>query len=250
MKLTYVRKEDIPTIGIDQMKEIDELMIKEIGVSLIMMMENAGRSLAKVSRYLLGDSILNKNIVIFSGKGNNGGGVLAAARHLLGQGAKINIIIASQSDTLKEAPLEQLRILKNSEAVIGDIYNTPLEDMLRLVSNADLILDGLIGYNLTGDPQEPISDIIDFINNSNSLVLANDIPSGLNGDLGISYEPTIKATATVTLALPKHGVVKLVAKEYVGDLFVANLTVPQKVYSKLDINVPIFFDKNDIVKIV
>lgn len=77
------------------MREVDRLMVEEIGVSVPMMMENAGRNIAVLCRRLLGGSVANKLIVIMCGKGNNGGDGLAAGRHLVNFGAmKVPLLFA------------------------------------------------------------------------------------------------------------------------------------------------------------
>ncbi|MCA9382729.1 NAD(P)H-hydrate epimerase [Candidatus Dojkabacteria bacterium] len=250
MKIGYVNRSDIPAISVSQMKKIDRLMLEQIGVNIEMMMENAGRSLAEIARFMLDRSILNKNILIFAGKGNNGGGALAAARHLLDQGAKIDVYLSTELEKLNPATLKQAEILQKSGKNLEDFENGNLNEILRNISKADLIIDGLIGYGLNGDPKEPISDFIDFINNSKAKVLANDIPSGLNGDLGVAYDPCIKADATLTLALPKRGLYRSTADKYVGDLFVSSLTVPYNVYQHLGLELPIFYDLSEIVQIL
>jgi len=72
----------IPIISTNQMKQVDYLAVEKYGIQLIQMMENAGKSLAKLTKVLLGNSVLKKHIIVVAGKGNNGGGGLVAARHL------------------------------------------------------------------------------------------------------------------------------------------------------------------------
>ena len=85
----------IPAITTQQMIQVDRLMIEEYGIQLIQMMENAGKSLAELSRNLLGDDVQDKNIAVICGAGNNGGGGMVAARHLHNWGANILLKIAA-----------------------------------------------------------------------------------------------------------------------------------------------------------
>src|SRR5262249_58934756 len=77
----------VPWLSVEQMREVDRIMVEELGISLVRMMENAGRSLAQVARELLGGDIAGRSIVVLAGPGGNGGGGLGAARQLTGGGA-------------------------------------------------------------------------------------------------------------------------------------------------------------------
>ena len=102
---------NIPLLSTDQMVEVDRLMIEEYQISLVQMMENAGRNLAELARQMLGGTVAEKHIAVLSGAGNNGGGGLAAARHLHNWGAKIGLELAYDPARLKDVPARQWRIL-------------------------------------------------------------------------------------------------------------------------------------------
>ncbi len=65
-----------------QMREVDRLMVEEAGISLLQMMENAGRALALRARAMLGGDARGRRVQVLAGRGGNGGGGLAAARRL------------------------------------------------------------------------------------------------------------------------------------------------------------------------
>lgn len=239
----------IPAVTVAQMREVDRLMVEEIGVSILMMMENASRHIAVLSRRMLGGSVNNKNIVILCGKGNNGGDGLGAARHLINFGAKIVILLAANASQLRHDPNTQYNILKNINATVYEAADLTEGLAEKYVANASLIIDALLGYNAKGRPKEPIATFIKLSNQSQKPILAVDIPSGLNADTGEATDPTIKAAVTLTLALPKVGLLTEKAREYVGKLYVADLSVPKMVYNKLGINVPAFFAKEELVKV-
>jgi len=91
--------------------------------------------------------------------------------------------------------------------------------------------------------------IISAINSSPVQTLSIDIPSGLDGDTGLPHRPTVKATATLTLAMPKKGLLLLSAQKYIGELWVADLSIPQSVYQKLNIAANNVFEENSLYKI-
>lgn len=231
------------------MREVDRLMVEEIGVSILMMMENASRNIAILARKMLGGSVKGKNIVILCGKGNNGGDGLGAGRHLINFGAKVVILLAANASELRHDSHIQYEVLKNINATVyeaSDLVDGPAE---KYLTNASLIIDALLGYNAKGQPREPIATFIRIANQSQKPILAVDIPSGLNANTGETNGPTIKAAATLTLALPKVGLLTEKARGYVGKLYVADLSIPKMVYNKLGINVPVLFAKEELVKV-
>ncbi|HET8632337.1 MAG TPA: NAD(P)H-hydrate epimerase [Thermomicrobiales bacterium] len=229
----------IPTVSVDQMREVDRLMTEELGIGLLQMMENAGRALAAQARRLLGGDARGRRVVVLAGRGGNGGGGLAAARRLAIWGAEVAVILGQPRAALAAAPLRQLTTLEHMGAPVrGTEPAGAAEEALR---TADLVLDALLGYSLRGAPREPLAALIRAANASGARILALDLPSGLDGDTGEAADPTIRAAATLTLALPKSGLLKPVAREWVGELYVADISVPEVVYSRLGLRVgPIF----------
>ena len=231
---------DIPVLTTPQMVEVDRLMIEEYQIELIQMMENAGRNLAELARRDLGGLVVGKSIALLCGAGNNGGGGLVAARHLHNWGANVSLILAFDPSRLKEIPAHQWRILMQ----MGLDSNKEPE-----LTKVDLILDALIGYGLSGDPRQPVAGWIEKANKAGRPILALDAPSGLDTTSGIPGDPCIKAAATLTLALPKMGLLTREAKDYVGNLYLADISVPPGLYRHLGIEVSNLFEKDTILKV-
>lgn len=182
--------------------------------------------------------------MVLAGRGGNGGGGLTAARRLAIWGADVSVVLGAGRSAFEGVPLHQLRILDHLGVPVGDQSIDMVEASLQ---SADVILDALIGYSLRGPPREPISSLIRVANAARRPVLALDLPSGLDGDSGEPNDPTIRATATLTLALPKAGLLKPVADEWVGELFVADISVPDLVYQRLGLHVGPIFAGADVV---
>ncbi len=211
---------NLPQLTTEQMIEVDRLMIEEYHIGLIQMMENAGRSLASLAKHLLGGDLNNKRILVLSGKGNNGGGGMVAARHLHNWGAQVQVFLAGTVDELKPIPAQQWQILQ----ALG------LTQKADQPTTADLIIDAMIGYGLKGTPRPPISDWIEKANASERSILALDAPSGLNTTTGAPSSACIHAAATLALALPKAGLVQPAARACVGELYLADISVPPELY--------------------
>lgn len=233
-----------PFVDTRQMIEVDRLMVEEYHIDLIQMMENAGRNLARLAvRRFLGNS--RKQVVVLAGTGGNGGGALAAARHLHNWGVNVRVYLTRAYELYTGVPAHQLKILRKMN--IGSSLFNPNQDM----PNADLILDGLIGYSLTGSPTGIVAELIQWANHQKAPILSLDVPSGLDSTTGEVYEPSIKATATMTLALPKTGFQKTGVGATMGELYLADIGVPPKLYARasLGLDVEPMFSTGEIVRI-
>jgi NAD(P)H-hydrate epimerase len=230
------------------MIEVDRLMVEDYGIVLLQMMENAGRSLAAVARHLLGGSAAGRNVVVMAGSGNNGGGGLVAARHLANAAARVTMALAVPPDELGKVPQHQRHALARMGVAGSDRATTP-SDLPLLFQGADLLLDALIGYSLRGKPREPIAGLIRAANAASLTRLALDLPSGLDGDRGVPLDPTIRADATLTLAWPKAGLLTAAARSVVGDLYLADISVPAGVYRSVGIDPTTLFASGPIVRI-
>ena len=230
----------IPYITTQQMLEVDRLMIEEYGIRLIQMMENAGKNLAELARQMLGGDVRSKRIAVLCGVGNNGGGGMVAARHLHNWGAEILLKVISAQDALNDVPAHQTQILERMG--IADQETIDL-------STIDLVIDAMIGYGLIGDPRGAIADWIRRVDDLPCPVLALDTPSGLDTTTGIPGNPCLHATVTMTLALPKTGMASPQATAYLGELYLADISVPPQLYASMGIQIPMLFHHNPIIKI-
>jgi NAD(P)H-hydrate epimerase len=237
------RLELVPAVTSAQMREVDRIMVEDLGISLLQMMENAGRAFAELTRMQL--SGLNRwRVAVLAGRGGNGGGGMAAARRLAIWGADVGIVLAYPSEALAEAPAHQLASLR----AIGVPIHSPAEAE-ALVSDADVVLDALLGYSLDGPPREVEAGLIRTANSSGVPILALDLPSGLDPDRGVPHDPTIRATRTMTLALPKVGLLRPAAAESVGELWLADISVPATAYARFNIAPGPLFAESDLIRI-
>jgi NAD(P)H-hydrate epimerase len=237
----------IPWLDTKQMVEVDRAMIEDYRIELVQMMENAGRNLAHLARtHFLADDPRAKRVLALAGGGGNGGGGLVAARRLHNWGANVTVVLGQEAKAMTPIPGHQLDILRRMK-VPGAEGPLPIEEL----GAADLILDGLIGYSLKGAPQGRIADLIRFANARLEPTLALDAPSGIDTTTGTVYEPAIMALATMTLALPKEGLRSEAAKRHVGELYLADISVPPELYAEpaLGLNVSPLFATEDIIRI-
>ena len=163
---------------------------------------------------------------------------MVAARHLHNRGAKVHII--RLAGDLKDVPAKQWSSLENM-----GLHNEPYFEL----SQADMIIDALFGYGLQGDPRPETTVWIEKANAAGKPILALDAPSGLDTTSGRAGSPTVQADATMTLALPKVGIMKQSASQYVGDLYLADISVPSHLYRKMGLEVGEIFAQDTIIKI-
>ena len=235
----------IPFITTQQMVEVDRLMVEEYGIELIQMMENAGRQLARLSkeRFLDGDPG-SRNIVILAGSGGNGGGALACARNLGNWGAEVVVVLSKSADSYFGVIRQQIEILQSMSVSFQII------DKLDQIKNPDLVIDGIIGYSLRGEPAGSVAEMIRWANRQDCSILALDVPSGVDSSTGEVYHPAIQATATLTLALPKIGL-KIAGKDSVGELYLADIGVPPGLFARPSLNLRVghIFHQEEILQL-
>jgi len=232
----------IPTLTTAQMIEVDRAMIEDYHIELIQMMENAGRVFAELARRQLRGAVQGHSVVVLCGNGNNGGGGMTAARRLHNWGAQVTVAITKPADEIHGVPAHQLDILQRMKIPIFESASlAPLP--------VDLILDAIIGYSLSGAPRGAAAELIRWANLQNVPILALDTPSGLDTTTGVAYEPTIRATATLTLALPKQGLLNPEAKEFVGELYLADISIPPELYLAMGIKIQHLFEQEDMIRI-
>ena len=239
----------IPSLTTSQMIEVDRAMIEDYHIELIQMMENAGRAFAELARRQMGGAVKGHSVVALCGSGNNGGGGMTAARHLHSWGANVIVALTKPADEVRGVPAHQLDILKRMNIPIVDSASLRFDDAQRKPATFELILDAIIGYSLSGFPRGAAADLINWANMQNAPILALDTPSGLDANDGQAYKPTIRATATLTLALPKQGLVNPNSAPYVGELYLADISVPPELYARMGISVPPLFAESDLIRV-
>jgi len=227
----------IKAITTKQMIEVDRIATEETGPNLFQMMENAGRNLALSAIDMLGNNWQNANIVVLSGTGGNGGGGICCARHLANRNLNVTLCITDKNK-LGEVSFYQRKIFN----VTPGIEIEP-EDLEKL--KPDLIIDAIIGYSLKSAPRGNALKMINWANKQNTKILSLDVPSGVDSTSGKTYGAFIKANRTLTLALPKTGLLP----EHTGKLFLADLGIPEMVYKKLGVKHVNPFQKKYIVEL-
>jgi len=226
------------------MVEIDRSMIEDFGIELLQMMENAGRHLAQLTRdRFCGGDARDKAVTVLAGTGGNGGGALVAAHQLSDWGARVEIALMRPEDSYQGAAAHQLAIAQKLKLKLKRADQESLDDA------TDVIVDGMVGYSLRGRPQGTVADCIRWATAHPAPVLALDLPTGMDATTGETPGGCIRATATMTLALPKAGLCVMGAEEFTGALYLADIGVPAAVYRRLGIDVGPIFSGSDLLRL-
>jgi NAD(P)H-hydrate epimerase len=237
---------DVPWLTTDQMIEVDRAMIEDYHIELIQMMENAGRALAHLARerFLEGDP-RGRQVAVLAGTGGNGGGAMVSARRLHNYGARMQVYVTRPEADFTPVSRRQLDILHRMGVPVA------LADAIASAATPDLVVDGLIGYSLKGAPRGAAATLIRWANAMGAPILALDAPSGVDTTTGTVFDPAIQATATMTLALPKAGLRAAGVEARVGELYLADISVPPGLYAEpaLALQVGHIFSASDIVRL-
>ena len=235
-----------PFLSTQQMREVDRAMIEDYKISLLQMMENAGRCLADLarSRFLRGDP-RGQRVLVLAGTGGNGGGGLVCARRLHNWGARVRVLMTADSQRLGDVARHQHSILERM-GIETDVAADEGE-----LPDGDLVVDALIGYSLRGAPSGVTASLIRAANSQTAPVLSLDVPSGVDTTTGTVHEPSVSATATMTLALPKEGLREVEARAAVGELYLADISVPPSLYAgpTLGLDVGPIFHESDVIRV-
>ena len=217
-----------------EMRELDRRASEEFGIPSLILMENAGRGAAEVAAEMARPR--EGCVLVFCGRGNNGGDGFVLARHLANRGYDVRCHFAGRSAEVERRsdPGVNLEILRRMGIPITE-HDEPAQrdDMARSVGWASLLVDALLGTGLRGPVREPYSQLISFLNARRAPVLAVDIPSGLDCDTGEILGKAVHATRTVTFGAPKVGFGRGQGPELTGKVTVADISIPRQLLAEL-----------------
>ncbi|MEW6663149.1 MAG: NAD(P)H-hydrate dehydratase [Bacillota bacterium] len=216
----------------EEMQGLDQKAITMFGIPGIVLMENAGLQVMAAIQELL-VSLEGKRILIFAGKGNNGGDGFVIARHLANRGAEPKVFLLGRPEEIKGDAAANLHILNKMEIKIHPLLAE--KDLQRVdiaLLHADLLVDAIYGTGFKGSILGIAGEAIRLINSAKKPIVAVDVPSGLETDTGRVLGPCVKATCTVSFGLPKLGLFLDPGARYTGTVKVADISLPHKLIAQ------------------
>ena len=240
----------VPSVDEAVMLAADRAATDRVGISLLQMMENAGRELADLTRLTLGGSVVGRSIVVLAGTGNNAGGGMVAARRLAGWGADACVVFARPILRLRPGPCAQVEPMLAAgvrAAVAGHDRSYP--ELASEIVRADAVIDALIGYSLRGAPDEVYQPLIGMAALGNGPVISLDIPSGIDASTGERPGTAVAADATLALALPKRGMELGQGRRFSGVGYLADIGLPASIFDELGIATGEWFAAGPLVRL-
>jgi ADP-dependent NAD(P)H-hydrate dehydratase / NAD(P)H-hydrate epimerase len=200
-----------------QQRALDEWTIGERGTPGIELMERAGAGLAR----LVAELAPAGRIVVVCGKGNNGGDGFVTARLLREQGREVNVLLLGEASELRgDARANYERLTGGSVEGFGS----------ERLAGASAIVDALLGTGFQGAPREPVAAAIRAINEvgerERTVVVACDVPSGVDASTGEVEGEAVRAAATVTFNAGKPGLWIAPGKTHAGNVSVIDIGIP------------------------
>ncbi len=217
-------------LSVEEMRRADAIAIEDLKIPGLILMENAGLKTAQcIAKKFY--PIVNKTVGIFCGKGNNGGDGFVIGRHLSRMGASVTFWLTGKKHDLAGDAKVNMKIAEKMGLPISELCNWNSGNKLV---EFDIVIDSLLGTGLKGEVSGIYCDIIESINNFSGNVVAVDTPSGLDCDTGKPLGICVNADMTVTMGNIKTGMLFYPGRNFIGELFVADLNVSDNVFVKIN----------------
>ncbi|RKU20437.1 bifunctional ADP-dependent NAD(P)H-hydrate dehydratase/NAD(P)H-hydrate epimerase [Candidatus Poribacteria bacterium] len=226
-----------------EMRQIDQDTIEGIGIPGIVLMETAGSAIVRAIEQHYPTC---QRIGILAGKGNNGGDGIVIARQLAHVGRDVRLFLVSPPDSFTGEAEINLQTAKNlglrieemlTDAALGSDFFVERSTSLAHIASCELLVDAIFGTGLRGTVRDPIATVINAINSLPTPTLSVDLPSGLDADTGHPLGMCVQADRTVTIGLPKRGLLMHPGAELAGKLEVVDIGFPEQVIDAQNIKV-------------
>ncbi|KMP11301.1 hypothetical protein UZ36_05010 [Candidatus Nitromaritima sp. SCGC AAA799-C22] len=221
-----------------EMQAIDRRAIDEYGVPGLALMENAGGGVVAALEKRF-DDLSTRRVVIFCGKGNNGGDGFVIARHLFSLGAEVTaLLIGKRTDLKKDAAVNAESAIKTGIEV-REVTAENFQSFDSRLDHCNLIIDALLGTGLTRPADGLYKEAIEEINAAGKYVVSVDIASGIDADSGHFMGPRVQANLTCALGLLKRAHLLYPAAEAMGDIETVDIGLPQRAVATQSLRVQV-----------
>jgi hydroxyethylthiazole kinase-like uncharacterized protein yjeF len=215
-----------------EMKKIDDETISRFVPGLVLMERAGQRVFDRIVREFYPAEALN--VSVFLGRGNNAGDGLVVARLLSEWGANVRInYLHEPKDFSPDAFKNYVKLAGHRKKKLISERFLHLSDweekVVQELKECDLVIDALLGTGIRNPVKERYASVIGIMNGCSAPILSIDVPSGVNGDTAEVLGTAIEADMTVTLGLPKVGLLFYPGKSHVGDLCIGDIGIPDEV---------------------
>ncbi|MFC1492397.1 NAD(P)H-hydrate dehydratase, partial [candidate division KSB1 bacterium] len=223
-------------------RSIDARAIKQIGIPGSTLMERAGLETVDYMADLF-EFLAGRRIMVFCGKGNNGGDGYVIARELKRLAADVRVYVFGKKTDISGDALVNYSIIQKMGLKIEHINSDAA--LSKIPDSADIVVDALLGTGIKGEVRGILGKAISKINSINAAVVAVDLPSGLNSDTGTFENECVRADLTVTMGLLKTGLLLYPGKIMTGLIRIADIGFPEKAISPTKVRT-FLIDETDI----
>lgn len=224
---------------VDEMRTLDRRATEEFGIAEDLLMENAGHAVYFVMLQELG--IKDKKFVVFCGGGNNGGDGLVVARKIHSNGGEVKVFLLDDEAKFKGAAKENFQIVSRMPIDMSRVSS--IDSVIPELFDCDAVVDAIFGTGLIRKVSGLYKEVIQLINESQSMVFSVDIPSGINGNTGEVMGLAVEADYTVAFGLPKLGNMLFPGYHHCGKLHVSHISFPPALHDsgsmKVAVNSPV-----------
>jgi len=209
-----------------EMAAVDRVAIEEYRIPQAALMERAGAEVARAVERLLEGRIEGARVHVVCGGGNNGGDGFVAARNLANRGARVRIALAVPEERLRgdAAAFFAAAVKTGAQATAFD--EADMRKFSLALKTSDVVVDALLGTGARGPLRPVVARMVSEINEAGRLVVAVDIPTGVDADTGRVESIAVNAAVTVTFGLPKVGHLLHPGRAHTGQLVVADIGFP------------------------
>lgn len=212
-----------------QMKSIDQCAMEEYEIPSMVLMERAALAFSNV---LMEREAASRQILIIYGSGNNGGDGLAAGRILSENGYQVSLLGVGSAEHASEQLRQQSAIVRKMKLPMVRFSkeeassNEAVETAKTMIASADVIVDAIFGVGLNREITGHYRDVINWVNESQAVKYAMDIPSGIHAGTGHILQCAVKADVTVTFGVGKKGLVLYPGANYAGEVIIKDVGFP------------------------
>lgn len=213
------------------MNNIDKFCIETLGISGIVLMENAALKMV---------SSIDKdydNVLVVCGTGNNGGDGMACARHFKAEGKEVKVFYVGNIEKMSHDCKINYNILINMGVNVTKINSEEdTKELITCIKEADVVVDAVFGTGLNREVKGIYSKVISCINEESKYIAAVDVPSGMNGDTGAIMGNCVRANKTISFEMYKKGFLNYNNEQYTGEIVIENIGVPDFILDKFHEN--------------
>jgi ADP-dependent NAD(P)H-hydrate dehydratase / NAD(P)H-hydrate epimerase len=221
--------QNIAVASVEQTRQLEAAAVAG-GVSWAELMERAGRGVADEIIRRLGTA-RDARVLVLVGPGNNGGDALVVARHLHEAGAKIALYIWKRQERGDDQPWRACR--ERSIPELQAQSDSQQRSLRAAAQRAAVVVDGLLGIGVDRPLEPLLAQIVAAVNEVRAqragerpLIVAIDVPTGIDADSGAVQGQAILADVTVATGIRKHGHLREPGRRYCGDLTCVPIGLP------------------------